>query len=328
MNTSLLCRVLFALGILIPHIAAAAEYNPLALPASANIKSIDLAVNDAARKREIPVRVYLPMATTAAPVVLFSHGLGGAKENSPYLGKHWAGRGYIVVFMQHHGSDVAVWKDQPLLKKMAAMREAASAENFVLRVQDVPAVIDQLEKWHVDSGHPLHGRLDLKRVGMSGHSFGAVTTQAVSGQSFPLIGAKYTDPRIIAAIAFSPSAPRRGSSEQTFGSVKIPWLLMTGTKDDSPIGNTTPESRREVFKGISPGQKYELVLFNAEHAAFSERALPGEREARNPNHHKLILALSTAFWDAYLRGNKDALAWLDGEGAKSLLEKVDIWQRK
>ena len=94
------------------------------------------------------------------------------------------------------------------------------------------------------------------------------------------------------------------------------------------IGNPTPESRREVFKGISPGQKYELVLFNAEHAAFSERALPGEREARNPNHHKLILALSTAFWDAYLRRDKDALAWLDGEGAKSLLEKTDTWQRK
>ena len=54
--------------------------------------------------------------------------------------------------------------------------------------QDVPAVLDQLEAWNKTSGHQLAGRLDLTRVGMSGHSFGAITTQAVSGQTFPLAG--------------------------------------------------------------------------------------------------------------------------------------------
>jgi hypothetical protein len=33
---------------------------------------------------------------------------------------------------------------------------------------------------------------------------------------------------------------------------------------------------------------------------FTERPLPGDREQRNPNHHRAILALRTAFWDAYL----------------------------
>jgi hypothetical protein len=41
-----------------------------------------------------------------------------------------------------------------------------------------------------------------------------------------------------------------------------------------------------------------LVLHNAEHSVFTDRPLPGEREPRNPNHHRVILALSTAFWDA------------------------------
>jgi hypothetical protein len=42
----------------------------------------------------------------------------------------------------------------------------------------------------------------------------------------------------------------------------------------------------------------------------------------------LIRALSTAFWDAYLRNDKEAKAWLDGDGPKSVLEPDDRWQTK
>ena len=102
------------------------------------------------------------------------------------------------------------------------MNQAASLENFLLRVQDVPAVLNQLEIWNADKTNPLAGRLDLKKVGMSGHSFGAVTTEAVSGESLPVGGQQFTDPRIKAAIVFSPSAPQRGSAAKAFGAVKIP----------------------------------------------------------------------------------------------------------
>ena len=43
---------------------------------------------------------------------------------------------------------------------------------------------------------------------MSGHSFGAVTTEAVSGEALPAGGQRFTDARITAAIAFSPSSPK------------------------------------------------------------------------------------------------------------------------
>jgi hypothetical protein len=165
-------------------------------------------------------------------------------------------------------------------------------------------------------------------VGMSGHSFGAVTTQAVSGQAFIGGTAALTDPRIDAAIAFSPSTPRRGGAEQAFGGVKIPWLLMTGTKDTSPIGDQTAQSRLAVFPALPPGNKYELVLDQAEHSAFTDRALPGDREPRNPNHHRAILAITTAFWDAYLKRDESAKEWLAGDGPKGVLEKGDRWQKK
>jgi predicted dienelactone hydrolase len=305
--------------------AVAAGYDPLVVSTTAP-KILDLTVHDATRNRDLPIRVYLPTNTTPVPVVLFSHGLGGNREGSKFLGEHWAARGYVAVFLQHPGSDDSVWKGKSMTEVMPDMNRAASLENFKLRVADVPAVLDQLEAWNADKTNRLAGRLNLKKIGMSGHSFGAVTSQAVSGETFPLGGQKFTDPRITAAIAFSPSSPKAGSAAKAFGSVKIPWLLMTGTKDVAPIGNQDVKSRLAVYPSLKGAPKYEVVLNNAEHSVFTDRALPGDREPRNPNHHRVILALSTAFWDAYLKDDAAAKAWLDGNGPRSVMEAEDQWQ--
>lgn len=304
----------------------AGGYDPLAVDGSFRAKYVDVSLHDAARNRDIPLRIYFPTNTAPEPVVLFSHGLGGSREGSAYLGEHWAARGYVAVYLQHPGSDDSVWKDVPVRDRMRAMKEAASLDNFLLRVQDIHAVLDQLEIWNADKTNVLAGRMDLSKVGMSGHSFGAVTTEAVGGENLPITGKKFTDPRIKAAIAFSPSPPKSGSADKTFGSVSIPWMLMTGTKDVASIGGQTVKSRLKVYPALHGAPKYEVVLFNAEHSAFADRPLPGDREPRNPNHHRVILALSTAFWDAYLRGDADALAWLNGSGPRSVMEAKDKWQ--
>jgi hypothetical protein len=103
---------------------------------------------------------------------------------------------------------------------------------------------------------------------------------------------------------------------------------MTGTKDVAPIGDQDVKSRLAVFSALPPGGKYELVLENAEHSVFTERPLPGDKEKRNPNHRRVILALSTAFWDTYLQGDAQAKAWLDGDGPQKVLEHGDKWQKK
>jgi hypothetical protein len=126
----------------------------------------------------------------------------------------------------------------------------------------------------------------------------------------------------------SPSVPERGDINAAFGSVRIPWPLMTGTHDTAAIGSQTPESRRRVFPALAPGDKFERVLDKAEHSVFTERALPGDKERRNPNHHRAIFALSTAFWDAYLRNDAAAKAWLTGDSPRRILEPGDVWQKK
>jgi len=110
--------------------------------------------------------------------------------------------------------------------------------------------------------------------------------------------------------------------------VKIPWMLMTGTKDLAPVGKVDMTSRLAVFSALPPGDKYEIVLYNAQHSAFTERPLPGDKERRNPNHHRVISALSTAFWDAYLRNDISARQWLNGHGPQTVMEPKDRWQKK
>ncbi len=332
--------------LILAQVILARDYDPLAR-SPGEIRHIDAVVNDRARRRDLPLRIYLPPEPAAAPgaapstaepapVVLFSHGLGGSCRNNPYLGEHWASRGFVAVFVQHPGSDEGLWRGVPLGQRMDALKRGATGQNLHLRVQDVPAVIDQLARWNALEGHPLHGRLDLEHVGMSGHSFGAMTTQALSGQT-ALMEALAPDPRIDAAVIMSPSAPSgpgigAGAVRRTFSSVRIPWLLMTGTLDEAPVGSQSVESRLKVFPALPPGDKYELVLWKGQHSAFGDAALPGEELRRNPNHHRVILALSAAFWDAYLRDDPRARAWLHSNsksfGPRAVLEEQDRWQWK
>lgn len=323
MKTLITCAF-FALVCAGLHAAEVAGYDPLKVK-DGEIVSKVFEVKDASRDRVLPIRIYLPETDGPAPVILFSHGLGGSRDNNPYLGNHWAKRGYVVVFIQHPGSDESVWKDVSPPQRMAAMRDAASAKNLILRVKDVPAVIDALTTWNSTEGNPLKGRLDLKRIGMSGHSFGAVTTQAVAGQTLAGSLMSFTEPRLTAAVMFSPSPPKSGDPGEAFGLIKIPCLLMTGTLDTSPIGNTGAEDRLKVFPCLTHAPAWQVVFDKATHMSFGERDLKGNSENGN-RYHTPVLALTTAFWDAGLKGNVEAKSWLSGDGAKSVLSPGDKWE--
>lgn len=302
------------------------SYHPLEIVGASDSK-LELVAKGFAGLREIPVLLYLPESHLPAPVILFSHGLGGSRHHSAYLGKHWSARGYIAVFVQHTGSDESVWQGLPLKDRMPALKNAAGVKNFFLRINDISNVIDQLESWNKNHSK-LKERMKLSKIGMSGHSFGAITTQAVSGQEIAQGILPITDDRIKAALIMSPSSPQRGNVDDAFGKVSVPWMLMTGTHDIAAVGASNMKSRLAVFPALPAGGKYELVLHDAEHSVFTERTLPGDSKQRNPNHHRIILALSTAFWDTWLLGDIAARTWLEGSGPHSVLEENDKWQLK
>lgn len=283
---------------------------------------------DASRSRTVPVKICRVKSASARPVILFSHGLGGARENGVYLAEHWARSGYVAVFVQHPGSDESVWKETARAERMAAMKQAASARSLIDRIGDIPFVLDQLERWNAEPGHALKGALDLERIGLAGHSFGAVTTQAMMGQKFPL-GKSFPDPRLDAFLPMSPSTGRGVAAAEAFGHIKAPVLCMTGTWDTSVITpDMTAASRREVYAALPAGDKYELVFEGGTHSAFSDTALFNDKQLAH--HHPAIQTISTRFWDAYLKGDAAAKVWLQSDKPRTdakLVEK-DVWDWK
>ena len=75
-------------GFLNAWLCTAAGYDPLAVDPTAGTSQQDLTFRDSARHRNIPLRFYLPADDSSAPIILFSHGLGGSRAGSRFLGEH------------------------------------------------------------------------------------------------------------------------------------------------------------------------------------------------------------------------------------------------
>ncbi len=283
---------------------------------------------DEKRGRVVPVKIYINKSNSPQPIVLFSHGLGGSRDNNSYLGKHWAAAGYVAVFMQHPGSDIEVWKSVSLGQRLAALKSAASAQTALQRFADVPFVIDQLEEWNNQDEHPLKSKLDLEHIGMSGHSYGAITTQAVAGQKFPF-SQNFYDKRIDAFLAMSPNPGKGLETSEAFGHIDLPILCMTGTLDSSPISLMSPRQRLKVFTALPKGDKYQLVLEGAKHFAFGDNK-SRRTKGRNPKHHPAIQQISLQFWNAYLKNDSDSKHWLHSEQPLTAtgLNDDSVWEWK
>jgi predicted dienelactone hydrolase len=82
--------------LLLTFSVAALAYEPSGSEHEVAIARFDW--RDSARDRDVPVKIYYPKDLGGpVPVVIFSHGLGGSREGYEYLGRHWAGCGFVSV---------------------------------------------------------------------------------------------------------------------------------------------------------------------------------------------------------------------------------------
>src|SRR3954471_2986678 len=306
------------------HGAHAAAYVPPA--PSSPTASVKYDWRDSARGREVPVKIYYPVKGRAPfPLIVFSHGLGGSRDDYAYLGRYWAGCGYIAVHLQHLGSDSSIWKNAPnLLAAGLAFKDAvADIRNAINRPLDVSFVIDQLCRLN-ETNALFRGKIDTNNIGVAGHSFGGFTTMAIAGEIFIQPNGKensFVDRRVKAAIEMS--APKSFNKERlnyVYSRITIPMFHMTGTKDDSPIGETKASERRVSFDKMTHSEEYLLNFLDGDHMVFSGRM--GKGDPKDPEFQRLICRSSVAFWDAYLKGQRRARAWLAENGfAKELGER-------
>jgi len=295
------------------------------------IETNDEVWQDQARKRGVPVRIISPKMAEAEgaiqfPVIIFSHGLGGSRVGGKLWGEHWASHGYVVVHLQHPGSDESIWKSKPLDQVENNFKRAMTMSNLGLRVGDVHFVIDELVR-RAGKGSGAFKFADVKKIGMSGHSFGAQTTLSVAGQGSPSIGGQSGfDKRISAAIAFSPNARNKNKMEKQFGDIRMPFFSITGTKDGAVLNDgTTAAARTLPFRYMPSGDKYLLVLDDADHAVFGGLNAPRRKAGgeRDTEIQADVKAVTLAFWNAYLKADGSAKSWLAiGKGDVSSIASV------
>ncbi len=336
------------LAFVISREARAAEPNVQELPPAnsyeqAGVYSIDVIDQewrDQGRERTIPVRILAPRLplqdgkdALRSPVIIFSHGLGGNKSGGKFWGEHWASHGFIVVHLQHPGSDESIWQSKSTADAVTGMKSAMTMNNLGLRVGDVHFVIDEIVK-RGRAGEGVFKFADTTRIGMSGHSFGAQTTLSVAGQSSPAVrGQSGFDKRITAAIAFSPNARNKTNLEKQFGDIRMPFFSITGSKDGAVLNDGTEVAHRVLpYQKMPPGDKYLTVYEDGDHMVFGGHKLGGRRPQteRDSEIQNDVKASTLAFWNAYLKDSASAKKWLSASqgGFSTLLAARDVFETK
>jgi len=266
---------------------------------------------DAGRDRPVPVRLYLPeiaAPATPAPLVLFSHGLGGSRRGYGYLGSHFARSGMASLHVQHVGSDRALWSGSPF-DLAARLQSAAQEREAVERVADLRFALDRMLA--LDAGDPLGLAIDTSRIIVAGHSYGANTALLASGARVERAGrlVDLRDPRLAAAILLS-APPFYGESAlaNVLRPVSLPTLHVTATGDDiripgfySPVGD-----RIAVFEATGSAQKVLAVFEGGSHSIFTDRPGTGGVDL-NPRVKRATQDLSAAFLASVFDGRHDAL---------------------
>jgi len=280
------------------------------------------------------------------PLVVFSHGAGGSRDAFPDLTAHWASHGYIVVLPTHADSIQLRRRSGEDLSRLQRDLDSLRRDVKPLdRLTDIVLLLDSIgvmeERIAGLRDRDGNGRVDRDRVGIAGHSAGALTTQMAAGVKVrgvvpgALLEARSVgDPRIDAAILISgQGTTNRMFTDRSWSELSKPMLVITGSKDVAAIGSETPASRREPFEKAKPGDKYLVFLEGATHSSYQGKGPAARLDREQPTDTELEMITSVtasatlAFLDLYLKDDPPARAYLGSEalvafsGGKAALER-------
>jgi predicted dienelactone hydrolase len=314
-----------------------------AQPGPFEVRTVEqLVLADTHRNKNLELRVQYPVlaktvsemgrATGAElgrlPLIIFSHGAGGSKDGALPLTRHWVTHGYVTIQPTHEDSVILRRRRGEDYWLLDAVEIAWSdSQAWLNRAHDISFVLDSLVEIE-ERVKAIQGRIDRKHIGMSGHSFGAMTTMYVAGAKITLPGEAKAhvvgDERILAFLALSPQGPgRMGFTEDSWSDVRRPVMLVTGSKDRGGKPTFTPQWRLIPFEKFPPGDKYALWIEGANHMTFgcdAQRAAAGlqrlfnqattEQIEQQERFIEFVKIGSSAYWDAYIKGDPNAKSYL------------------
>ncbi|MCB9964122.1 MAG: hypothetical protein H6857_04205 [Rhodospirillales bacterium] len=285
---------------------------------------------DTQRNRRVPVKLYIPDSPAEKlPCVFWSHGLGGGRDGASFLARYIAEHGFIVLHMTHLGTDTSLWEGKPGHPWDVIRSQRITRHVTMNRFKDPSFVLDELER-RANAGEAPYTRIDFDQIGISGHSFGATTTQIMAGQKLGRGARLYSmrESRFTCGIAYSlgPTYNQTEDPEDIYGPISIPMLYMTGTEDSSPISGAPYTARLPIFEAAKGPDQHLLILKDGDHMVFA-----GSRGglAENPKrtlHEQIIQRVSLAFWQAYLSQDSEAKDWLHSHSITDFLKDEAEWK--
>jgi predicted dienelactone hydrolase len=278
----------------------------------------DLVLHDSKRKKDLHVRIFYPNGSGKYPVIVFSHGAGGSQDCCDALTRHWATYGYVTIQPTHDDSAVQRRNTgEENIRFPQAVRDALKKPAlWESRPRDISFVLDALPSL-ANRVPGLAGKMDSARIGVGGHSMGSYTTEAIAGALIDLPGhpgANFADPRVKAILCLSPQGPGQfGLNDHSFDKISLPYIGMTGSLDSlGPIAS--PAWHKTAFERSQPGDKYHVFIEGANHMSFiTARTLVPSRAAQEEAILGYTNSASLAFWDAYLKGDASAKAYLQSD---------------
>lgn len=210
------------------------------------------------------------------PLIVLSHGTGGAVAQLSWLGEALAAGGYVVAAVNHHGNTAI---------------EEKTPHGFFLwweRAEDLRRLID-----YVIADEVFQSRIDPSRIGAAGFSLGGYTVLECAGARTNLDqierycngrdrdpsctlppeapfsmedleryietdprfrasmadqGLSYKDSRVRSVIAVAP-APGMALTEESLRDISVPTLIFVGDRDDHAPGESNARRVAELIQG-------------------------------------------------------------------------------
>jgi hypothetical protein len=264
----------------------------------------------------------------AFPVLIFSHGWEGFKEQNIYQVEELASHGYVVIGLSHtYGAVLTSFPDgRQMLTDQKALPDGVSEEAYDKAsnrlVQqwagDISWTLDELERMDQESGLSfLSGMIDLEKIGLLGHSTGGGAAvefcltdercQAILGMDIwaepalpEILALRLTQPTLsmLSESWYYPNEPDR--NYEVLGTLveraesEVAEIALRGTRhyDFTSLPLLTPLAAQLGLKGPIPGT-LGLEIINAESVAFFDQYLKG---AQGINLEEIASRYPEAVW--------------------------------
>lgn len=194
---------------------------------------------------EMPEQRDAPLERSGAryPLIIFAHGFSAFRRQSASFMQGLASHGYIVAAPDFPQSRI----DAPGGPRLSAVLDQPG---------DVSFVIDELLARDGEAGWPLRGAIDAERIGMSGHSLGALTTLLTAYGSG-------RDARLKAILPISPVGCLFPASVTS--ATRLPVMVVGGSREKI----VDPSSIKRAYDA-APAPKYRVEVIGGDHVRFAD----------------------------------------------------------